>query len=305
LAEGDFNSKNTLWGSRLTSIKGRELVKVIQANNYSYLSTGSPTHWPTDAHKLPDLMDFFITSGISPTYADVQSSYDFTSDHIPTIVTISATIAIRRSAPRLHTSHTNWAIYKTVVRDNVNSTMTLKTREDIDTATTTFIGILQQTAKAATPKINLFNPASNSPSNIKSLVAIKGRVRAKWQKSYTPEDRRLFNNANNKLKGALHELRNASFTAYASSLKRDDNSIWKPLKSRKKPRTPLPPIHKNSTSPGPWAKSDSEKVELFANHLAEVFTPHDNTMNPEVEGELATHTQHSEKLQDFTLSELK
>ena len=61
----------------------------------------------------------------------------------------------------------------------------------------------------------------------------------------------------------------------------------------------------NSTPPGPWAKSDSEKVELFANHLAEVFTPHDNTMDPEVKRELATHTQHSEKLQTFTLSELK
>ena len=43
-------------------------------------------------------------------------------------------------------------------------------------------------------------------------------------------------------------------------------------------------------------KSDSEKVELFANHLAEVFTPHDNTLDPEVERELATQTQHSENL---------
>ena len=73
----------------------------------------------------------------------------------------------------------------------------------------------------------------------------------------------------------------------------------------KKPRTPLPPIRKNLTPPGPWAKSDSEKVKLFANHLAEVFTPHDNTLEPEVERELATQTQHSENLQAFTLSELK
>jgi len=36
-----------------------------------------------------------------------------------------------------------------------------------------------------------------------------------------------------------------------------------------------------------------------------VFTPHDNTLDPEVEKELATYTQHSENLQAFTLSELK
>ena len=294
LAGGDFNSKNTLWGSRLTTTKGCELTKVIQANNYSYLSTGSPTHWPTDAHKLPDLLDFFITSGISHTYADIQSSYDLTLDHIPSIVTISTTIAIRRSAPILHTSHTNWAMYKTVVRDKVNSATTLKTREDIETATTTFIGILQQAGQVATPKRNPLNPASNLPSDIKRLVAIKRTARGKWQKTHALEDRRLFNKASNKLKATLHELRNASFTAYVSSLKRDDSSIWKPLKSRKKTLTPLPPIRKNSTPPGPWAKSDFEKVELFANNLAEAFTPHDNTNDPEVERELATHTQHSE-----------
>ena len=99
LAGGDFNSKNVLWGSRLTTTKGRELFKVLQAKNYSYLSTGSPTYWPTDVNKIPDLLDFFIVHGISPTYADVQSSYGLTSDHTPIIVTISTTIVIRQSAP--------------------------------------------------------------------------------------------------------------------------------------------------------------------------------------------------------------
>jgi hypothetical protein len=36
-----------------------------------------------------------------------------------------------------------------------------------------------------------------------------------------------------------------------------------------------------------------------------VFTPHDNILDPEVEKELVTHTQHSENLQAFTFSELK
>jgi len=44
IAGGDYNSKHTLWGSRLTTTKGRELSKVIQENNYSYLSTGTPTY---------------------------------------------------------------------------------------------------------------------------------------------------------------------------------------------------------------------------------------------------------------------
>jgi hypothetical protein len=76
------------------------------------------------------------------------------------------------------------------------------------------------------------------------------------------------------------------------------------LKQGKKPQTQLPPIRKNTTPPGPWAKSGTEKVELFANHLAEVFTPHDNLPDPEVEKEIITNTQPAEKIQIFILREL-
>ena len=87
--------------------------------------------------------------------------------------------------------------------------------------------ILQQAAQAATPKRHPLSQARNLPSEIKRLVAIKRTARSQWQTTNASDDQRLFNNASNKLKAALHELRNASFAAYVSSLKRDDNSTWK------------------------------------------------------------------------------
>jgi len=81
MAGGDYNSRHTLWGSRLATTKGTESSKVIQEKNYSFLSIGTPTYWPTDGNKIPDLLDFFVTNGISSTYTDIQSSYDLTSDH--------------------------------------------------------------------------------------------------------------------------------------------------------------------------------------------------------------------------------
>jgi hypothetical protein len=36
-----------------------------------------------------------------------------------------------------------------------------------------------------------------------------------------------------------------------------------------------------------------------------VFTPHENTLDPEVERELAVHTKQSENIQAFNISELK
>jgi hypothetical protein len=107
LAGGDYNSKHIQWGSRLTTTKGHELSKMMQENNYSYISTGSPTYWTTDTTKIPDLLDFFVTKGISAKYADIQASYDLTSDRTPIIVTISTTAMSRQPAPRLHNSKTN------------------------------------------------------------------------------------------------------------------------------------------------------------------------------------------------------
>ena len=67
IAGGDYNSKHVLWGSRLTTTKGRELAKLMQEENYYYMSTGTPTYWPTDPQKTPDLLDFFVTKRLSST----------------------------------------------------------------------------------------------------------------------------------------------------------------------------------------------------------------------------------------------
>lgn len=62
---GDFNAKNTFWGSRLSTTKGRELYKAGCESKVEFFSSGSPTYWPTDRIKIPDLIDFFVGKGIS------------------------------------------------------------------------------------------------------------------------------------------------------------------------------------------------------------------------------------------------
>jgi hypothetical protein len=98
-------------------------------------------------------------------------------------------------------------------------------------------------------------------------------------------------------------MNNAAFAAYIATLKREDHSIWRPIKSRKKPRTQLPLIRSNTRPPGPLAKSDAEKANLFAKHLAEVYKPHD-TLDQEILWKLETLPTHTEKIRAFTLGEL-
>jgi len=48
MAGGDYNSKHTACGSRITTTKGRESFSLLQENNCSCLSTGNTTYWTTD-----------------------------------------------------------------------------------------------------------------------------------------------------------------------------------------------------------------------------------------------------------------
>ena len=126
MAEGDYNSKHTAWGSRITTTKDRELFSLLQEKNYSFLSTGNPTYWPTDPTKQPDLSDFFVTNGISSTYTDIEPSYDLSSYHSPVIVTISTSPIYLQSILRLHNSRTNWNTYRTKLQDAINLHVSLK-----------------------------------------------------------------------------------------------------------------------------------------------------------------------------------
>jgi hypothetical protein len=93
-------------GLTFNNNKGRELSKEIQ--EHKFLSTGTPTYWPTDGNKIPDPLDFFVTNGISSTYTHIQSSYDLTSDHSPIIAKLSPSLIVRKPTPLLHNSQTNW-----------------------------------------------------------------------------------------------------------------------------------------------------------------------------------------------------
>ena len=72
----DFNAKNTHWGSRLTTTKGKELLRAVQEARCEALSTGKPTYWPTDPGKILDLIDFFIIKNIPANYLQIEESHD-------------------------------------------------------------------------------------------------------------------------------------------------------------------------------------------------------------------------------------
>jgi len=90
-------------------------MKAIEQNKYDVLSTATPTYWPTDPRKTPDLLDFFVTRGLSESYLEITAGYDLSSDHSPIIATVSEAIIAKPRPPHLHTRTTNWEKYRDLI----------------------------------------------------------------------------------------------------------------------------------------------------------------------------------------------
>jgi len=130
----------------------------------------------------------------------------------------------------LHNSKTKWATYRQIIQDKVNLSIKLKEHEDIEIETNNLPNSLQHAAKEATPNSDPQRTTNNIPYEIKRLVAEKRKSRSIWQRTHTPDSRRICNRTSNKLKSKLQEMRNESFEKYVSNLKREDNCIWITIK---------------------------------------------------------------------------
>jgi endonuclease/exonuclease/phosphatase family metal-dependent hydrolase len=109
---GNFNAKNTHWGCRLTTTKGRELLRATQETRCEAMSTGKTTYWPTDPGKIPDLIVFFIIKNIPAQYLQIEESHDLNSDHSPINLTLSDNIIQKEHNPVLVNRRTDWESFR-------------------------------------------------------------------------------------------------------------------------------------------------------------------------------------------------
>jgi hypothetical protein len=147
LAGGDFNAKNTSWGSRITTTKGKELQKSIRNLTSICITTRQPTYWPSDPQKIPDLLYFFyIAKGINPKNILAESSLELSSDHTPILVTILTSAQGKPKTPSLTSSKTNWDTFRQKLDALLTLEISLKTTLDIEDAVETVTKAIQAAA---------------------------------------------------------------------------------------------------------------------------------------------------------------
>ncbi|RZF32880.1 hypothetical protein LSTR_LSTR004271 [Laodelphax striatellus] len=89
---GDFNAKNSCWGSRLTTPKGRELYKAIRDYGCEAISTGKQLTGLQIHEKFQTFIDFFLIKNVGFNYLSIEECFDLDSDHSPILLQLSETI---------------------------------------------------------------------------------------------------------------------------------------------------------------------------------------------------------------------
>ena len=273
IAAGDYNAKHTLWGSRIISPKGRELFKVMLKMNLSHISTGTPTYWPTDKNKIPDVIDFCITKGLSSHLTKAVSSFDLSSDHSPILVSLFSQVKVFEQSACLHNKNTVWTHFKTTIRENLNLKCSLRNPADIENAIDYFNSTVQQAAWNSTP-LSKTNDARSLSREVKEKIKEKRQIRKRWQATRDPNTKTLLNRASKELKSTLQEIEDQNLAKYLQSLSATEAtnySLWKATNNTYQQTPHSSPLKMNN---GCWAKTDSEIAAEFSRHLAEVFKPH-------------------------------
>ncbi|MXP61690.1 reverse transcriptase family protein [Pantoea sp. Taur] len=290
LLGADLNAKHQQWGSRTTNSRGRTLLSALNFRNSSIISPGTPTYWPTDPNRNPDLLDFFIHSGLNPLNHSIVRLDELSSDHSPLILTLSLAPIPKLPPPSFIRGPIDWNLFRQYIIDSIDLRVSLKTPQDLDDATYSFTNVIQQAVWTASsprpfPKHRKKNPL---PQDLVDLIQSKRHSRTLWQRTRHPDDRKSYNYLTKLLKKNLATFRSQSYNSYLSSLSSSDNSLWNVTKKILKYQPVSHPLRRED---GTWAASDQKRAEEFANHLTSTFLPHSES-----------HPTHTAKVNEFLTS---
>ena len=184
----------------------------MSENNFDFLTNGKPTYWPTDPRKIPDVLDFFVTSGIPRSNCLVESCIEVSSDHTPVVANISTTIVNKLPPPKLTLRYTDWNKFQIYIEENINLKLRLKCPTDLDEAAQYITTLIQQIAWYSTlTSDNKTTNGTSIPLHIRQLIAEKRQAWSIWQSSRNVTDQHHYNKSWRELKKAIRNLRILNF----------------------------------------------------------------------------------------------
>ena len=144
---GDFNAKNSLWGSPSSDVRGKEIEKLLEDTNLVVLNDGSPTHVGYYGFSHIDL------TLASPNIANKGTWYtgpSCNSDHFMLFTELQiGSNAKADYLPKFNFKKADWNKFSRLCDQNL---ITLDFDSDIDTICTNITSAIVTAAESSIPK---------------------------------------------------------------------------------------------------------------------------------------------------------
>lgn len=265
----------------MTNQNGRKLHKYLSNTSAIISSPDSPTYYPYDQNRNPDILDIILLKSI-PLSIHQEPLFELDSDHLPVKITIGGTLSVSTKSRKLINGKPNWEKFKTYITHNIKIPKNINNTFAADEATNHFQEIIHLAAKhCSNPSCNIsqINTFSQIPTSILKLIKIKHRTRRLWQLHRRTEDRKNLNYLTKKVKTLLEEQRIASYQNYLSTIHPSYSNLWLATKRLIKPNASvIPPLKSDNV----YLNSNAEKCEFFAKTLENTFSPN-NIIDTEIE----------------------
>lgn len=165
---GDFNSRNTLWGSNFTDRRGKTIEKLLEYDSIVLFNDGNYTrHYAT--HNSFSAIDLLITSSSLGGSIDwsLQTAYN-SNDHWHITLRLLKSQPTEKSTPKWLLRNPDWPSFTNKV-DNLLTTKQFETllqpnpSLDIDNIVETFSSIINEAAEFTIGKSKPFFQKKKSP----------------------------------------------------------------------------------------------------------------------------------------------
>ncbi|KAL4100752.1 hypothetical protein QTP88_020784 [Uroleucon formosanum] len=267
---GDLNSKHINWGCRVTNPNGSKLQAFIENTPFSISAPNTPTYFPTDINRLPDILDILIIKSV-PFACVHEPLIELDSDHIPVKITISSPSLFSRTNNSLIKGKPDWNRFSNHVQSNLKIPTSIPTTQIAEQTAVHLTDVITEAAQTCSNSVpQAIHSPGYLPHSISSLIRRKHLARRTWQNHRNPTDKKILNLLTKKVQVALQNYRVSSYNSYLSNLRPGESNLWKATKRLlNQDINTIPPLRTDAK----FVISDQEKCDVFSNMLYNTFSP--------------------------------
>lgn len=261
---GDLNAKHKDWHNTIPNENGHELKKALNESNLILYAPSRPTCYANPNN--PSTIDLILTKNIQ--VANIKTHLNLPSDHRP-VTFITPRLQYPKVPPveRFDYSKANWAGFKNHITTNFVLNRNIQTVANVNETIASLTNIINE---AAINNIPLFPINTNNalPLIITDAIKNRNRLRKKYQKTPTAQNKEALYNAQNLVQDLLVEYDNEAWTRKINKAIEDRGQVWKEIRAAKSGGAfTVAPLVTDEQNPHIKTITDTDKANTLAKHF--------------------------------------